>query len=53
MRSVSHIATLPPTPQAAVLDEIRTILREHPDTRDTPVLGIPYRVDAMITLLLG
>ncbi len=47
MRSVSHVAALPPGPQAAVLDEIRTILREHPQTRDEIVVGIPYRVDVM------
>jgi SAM-dependent methyltransferase len=49
MRSVSHIAALPPTSQAAVLAESRAILRQHRDTRDEPVLRIPYRVDAMYT----
>ncbi|HXP18115.1 MAG TPA: methyltransferase domain-containing protein [Streptosporangiaceae bacterium] len=49
IRSVSHVAVLPPASQAAVLDEIRAILREHPDTRDEPILRIPYRTDAMYT----
>lgn len=47
VRSVSHIAALPPASQGDVLDEVRTILREHPATRDAQTLGIPYRVDAM------
>jgi hypothetical protein len=49
IRSVSHVAALPPVSQAAVLDEIRAILREHPDTRGEPILQIPYRTDAMYT----
>jgi SAM-dependent methyltransferase len=49
IRSVSHVAVLPPDSQAAVLAEIRAILREHPDTRDRPILRIPYRTDAMCT----
>src|SRR5262249_47809766 len=49
VRSVSHVAVLEPREQAAVLDDVRAILREHPDTRDTPIVGIPYRVDAMYT----
>ncbi|HVB44801.1 MAG TPA: methyltransferase domain-containing protein [Streptosporangiaceae bacterium] len=49
MRSVSHIAVLPQPSQQAVLAEIRTILREHPQTRNSEVVGIPYRVDAMYT----
>jgi SAM-dependent methyltransferase len=47
MRSVSHIAALPPPNQRGVLDEIRTILTEHPQTRQKATVGIPYRVDAM------
>ncbi|HET7017575.1 MAG TPA: class I SAM-dependent methyltransferase [Streptosporangiaceae bacterium] len=47
MRSVSHIAALPPPSQRGVLDEIRTILAEHPQTRQKATVGIPYRVDAM------
>lgn len=53
MRSVSHIATLPPQSQQGVLDEIRTILAEHPQTRQKTTVGIPYRVDAMYTERLG
>jgi len=47
MRSVSHIAALPPPSQRGVLDEIRNILTEHPQTRQKATVGIPYRVDAM------
>jgi SAM-dependent methyltransferase len=47
MRSVSHIAALPPPNQRGVLDEIRSILTEHPQTRQKSTVGIPYRVDAM------
>ncbi|HET9895472.1 MAG TPA: class I SAM-dependent methyltransferase [Streptosporangiaceae bacterium] len=47
MRSVSHIAVLPAACQGNVLDEIRTILTEHPQTRQQETVGIPYRVDAM------
>jgi SAM-dependent methyltransferase len=46
-RSVSHVAALPPERQAEVLDEIRTILREHPETAGSATVGISYRVDAM------
>jgi SAM-dependent methyltransferase len=49
IRSVSHVAVLPPASQEAVLDEIRAILARHPDTRDEPLLRIRYRVDAMCT----
>lgn len=47
MRSVSHIAVLSPACQGSVLNEIRTILTEHPQTRQETTVGIPYRVDAM------
>ncbi len=47
IRSVSYVAALPPRDQRAVLDEIRAILREHPETSNSPTVGIPYRVDAM------
>lgn len=53
VRSVSHVAVLSPARQAAVLNEIRTILREHPDTRDQAILPVPYRVDAMYAERLG
>jgi SAM-dependent methyltransferase len=47
MRSVSHIAVLPPARQGSVLDEIRAILANHPQTRQKSSLGVPYRVDVM------
>jgi len=53
IRSVSHVAVLPPASQAAVLAEIRSILNEHPEARDRPILPIRYRVDAMYTERLG
>lgn len=53
VRSVSHVAALPPAEQAGVLDEVRQILRQHPDTRDQDVVEIPYRVDAMYAVRLS
>lgn len=53
MRSVSHIAVLPPGCQSNVLDEIRTILTDHPQTRQQATVGIPYRVDAMYSQRLS
>ena len=47
MRSVSHIAVLPAGRPRAVLDEIRAILRERQETARSPVVEIPYLVDAM------
>jgi SAM-dependent methyltransferase len=47
VRSVSHIAVLPPGSQQAVLEQVRSILREHPQTRGRQTVGVPYRVDAM------
>lgn len=47
VRSVSHIAALPPASQREVLEEVRSILRDRPETSNTQMLGIPYRVDAM------
>jgi SAM-dependent methyltransferase len=46
VRSVSHVAVLPPDQQAAVLDEVRTLLRSHPTTAGRDELALPYRVDA-------
>jgi hypothetical protein len=48
LRSVSHIAVLPPEPQRAVLDEIRAILASRPETRQSETVGIPYLVDVMV-----
>jgi SAM-dependent methyltransferase len=45
-RGVSHVATLPPGEQKAVLDEVRTLLRTHVATKDEQTLSLPYRVDA-------
>ena len=53
MRSVSHVAVLPPDRQDRVLGEIRTILAEHPQTRQSATVGIPYRVDVMYAKRLG
>jgi hypothetical protein len=44
---VSHVAVLPSARRDAVLDEVRTLLETHPDTRGRPDLQIPYRVDAL------
>jgi SAM-dependent methyltransferase len=44
--SVSHVAVLPPADQQRVLDEVRTVLTQHPDARGRSELRIPYRVDA-------
>lgn len=46
MRSVSHIAVLPPPEQQAVLDEVRAVLDHDPATAGHDVVGLPYRVDA-------
>ena len=53
IRSVSHVAALPAGPQAEVLDEIRTILREHPQTRGRDRLSLRYRTDVMFAERLG
>jgi len=45
IRSVSHIAALPPARQGAVLHKIARILHGHPDTRDSTIVSIGYRVD--------
>jgi SAM-dependent methyltransferase len=44
--SVSHVAVLRPEERDRVLDEVRTVLTSHPDTRGRGELRIPYRVDA-------
>jgi SAM-dependent methyltransferase len=44
--SVSHVAVLAPADQERVLDEVRAVLADHPDTRGRSELRIPYRVDA-------
>jgi len=44
--SVSHVAVLPDAEREKVLDEIRDVLRTHPDTAGQDHVAIPYRVDA-------
>jgi ubiquinone/menaquinone biosynthesis C-methylase UbiE len=44
-RSVSHVASMPPDEQNAVLGEVRGMLASHPDTRGRDQVAIPYRVD--------
>ena len=46
IRSVSHVAVLPPDRQAAVLDEVRTLLATDPATAGRAEVALPYRVDA-------
>lgn len=46
VRSVSHVAVLPPDRREAVLDEVRALLRDDPDTAGREQLALPYRVDA-------
>jgi len=43
---VSHVAVLPPHRQAAVLDEVRTLLATDPATAGQAEVALPYRVDA-------
>ena len=45
--SVSHVAVLPRAERAAVLDEVRTLLSTHPDSRGRDELAVPYRVDCI------
>jgi len=44
-RSVSHVASMPPDAQDAVLGEVRDTLASHPDTRGRDEVALPYRVD--------
>ncbi len=43
--SVSHVAVLPASDRALVLDEVRRIVTTHPSTRGRRQVSIPYRVD--------
>jgi hypothetical protein len=45
MRSVSHIAVLPPAEQEALLDRIRAVLDTDPATAGQERVALPYRVD--------
>ena len=49
VRSVSHVAVLPPDRQDAVLDEVRALLRDDPATAGRDEVALPYRVDAYWT----
>jgi len=49
VRSVSHVAVLPTAQQEAVLDEVRTLLRDDPATAGRDEVALPYRVDAYWT----
>jgi SAM-dependent methyltransferase len=44
--SVSHVAVLSPATRQGVLDEVRAVLTDHPQTRGRTEVRIPYRVDA-------
>jgi SAM-dependent methyltransferase len=46
VRSVSHVAVLPPDRQQRVLDEVRALLRDDPESAGRDTLALPYRVDA-------
>ena len=45
--SVSHVAVLPDSEREAVLDEVREILRTHPDARNRADVDLVYRVDCL------
>ncbi len=46
MRSVSHIAVLPPAEQESVLARVRAVLDTDPATAGQARVAMPYRVDA-------
>jgi len=46
VQSVSHVAVLTPEDRERVLDEVRTLLATHPDTKGRDIVAMPYRVDA-------
>lgn len=45
--SVSHVAVLADTEREAVLDEVREILRTHPEARNRAEVDLVYRVDCL------
>ena len=53
MRSVSHVAVLPPDERDAVLDEVRELLATDPATAGRDQLAVPYRVDVYWAERLG
>jgi ubiquinone/menaquinone biosynthesis C-methylase UbiE len=46
--SISVIAALPKPEQDAIADRVRTLLREHPDTKGKEQFEIPYVADAYV-----
>jgi SAM-dependent methyltransferase len=48
MASVSHVAVLPEPERTAVLDEVRDILRSHPEVAGREQLELPYRTDCLL-----
>ncbi len=46
--SSSFIAALPADARECVLADVRTLLREHPATRDRDVIEFPYRTDVYV-----
>jgi SAM-dependent methyltransferase len=46
MRSVSHVAVLPPDEQEALLARVRAVLEADPATAGQERVALPYRVDA-------
>ncbi len=46
VQSVSHVAVLAPAERERVLEEVRTLLATHPETKGRAVVGMTYRVDA-------
>jgi hypothetical protein len=47
--SSSFIAALPAATRERVLADVRTLIREHPATRDRGEIGFPYRTDVYVT----
>jgi hypothetical protein len=46
VQSVSHVAVLPDSERAELLDAVRALLRTDPATAGREELALPYRVDA-------
>jgi SAM-dependent methyltransferase len=46
VQSVSHVAVLTPAERDRVLDDVRTLLATHPETKGRDVVAMTYRVDA-------
>lgn len=49
IRGVSHVAVLDDDGRDAVLERVRRLLADHPDTRGRDELRVPYRVDCYWT----